>query len=105
MTALERTAIGGFSVGEAVAANDLDADNIAQCLLPVDHCLQGVERVVLNDDQALGLVDAKPVCLPDCGGAERVVAVDGQGRVLAILIRREDSIFTPKINFSKYWNG
>ena len=105
MTALERTAIGGFSVGEAVAANDLDADNIAQCLLPVDHCLQGVERVVLNDDQALGLVDAKPVCLPDYGGAERVVAVDGQGRVLAILIRREDSIFTPKINFSKYWNG
>ena len=105
MTALERTAIGGFSVGEAVAANDLDADNIAQCLLPVDHCLQGVERVVLNDDQTVGLVDAKPVCLPDCGGAERVVAVDGQGRVLAILIRREDSIFTPKINFSKYWNG
>ena len=104
MTALERTAIGSFSVEQAVGRNDLDAENIAQHLLPVDRCLQGVERVVLDDDQALGLVDAKPVCLPDCSGLDRVVAVDGQGRVLAILLRREGGVFTPKINFSKYWN-
>ena len=105
MTALERTAIGGFSVDEAVCKNDLDAENISQHLLPVDRCLQGVKRAVLDNDQALGLVDAKPVCLPDCMGLDRVVAVDGQGRVLAILIRREGSVFTPKINFSKYWNA
>ena len=105
MTALERTAIGGFSIDEAVNPNDLDAGNIAQHLWSVDHCLQDVERVVLDDGQALGLVDAKPVCLPDYASSERVVAVDGQGRVLAILLRREDSIFTPKINFSRYWNN
>ena len=104
MTALVRTAIGGFSIDVAVSSNDLDADNIGQYLLPVDNCLQGVERVVLGDDQALGLVDAKPVCLPDHAGSERVVAVDGQGRVLAVLLRREDSVFTPKINFARYWN-
>ena len=105
MTALERTVIGGFSIEEAVNPNELDAGNIAQHLLPVDRCLQGVERVVLEDDQALGLVDAKPVRLPTYADSERVVAMDGQGRVLAILVQREASIFTPKINFSKYWNS
>ena len=104
MTALERTAIGSFSIGEAVNPDDLDAGNVAQHLLPVDHCLQGVERVVLGDDQALGLLDAKPVNLPDYAGSERLVAMDGQGRVLAILLRREAGFFTPKINFSRYWN-
>ena len=105
MTALERTVIGGFSIEEAVNPNELDAGNIAQHLLPVDRCLQGVERVVLEDDQALGLVDAKPVRLTTYADSERVVAMDGQGRVLAILVQREASIFTPKINFSKYWNS
>lgn len=104
MTALERTAIGEFSVAQAVRVDDLNAENIVQHLLPVDHCLQGVERVILDDDQAAGLVDAKPVRLLGFADSERVVGVDGQGRVLAILIQREDCIFTPKINFAKYWN-
>ena len=105
MTALERTAIGSFSVARAINATELDADNISQHLLPVDYGLSGLERVVVNDAQARGLIDAQPLHLPTHAEFERVVAIDKRDRVLAVLNRRDENIFTPKINFSKYWNG
>ena len=104
MTALRRTAIGAFSDVSAVNAADLDAENISQHLLPVKHCLDELEQVVVNDAQARGLIDAQPLHLPSHADFERVVGIDKRGRVLAVLHRRDDNIFTPKINFSKYWN-
>lgn len=105
MTALQRTAIGSFSVANAVSAMDLNAHSISQHLLPVDHCLDSLERVVINDAQARGLIDAQPLHLPSHADFDRVIAVDRKDRVLAVLHRRDENIFTPKINFSKYWNG
>lgn len=105
MTALQRTAIGSFSIVNTVSTMALDAQNISQHLLPVDHCLDSLERVVINDAQARGLIDAQPLHLPSHADFDRVVAVDKKARVLAVLHRRDDNIFTPKINFSKYWNG
>ena len=105
MTALQRTAIGDFLVKEAIDVAGLDAQNISQHLLPVDHCLRDLKRVVLNDAQARGLIDAQPLQLPEYTNCGRVVAVDRHGRVLAVLHHRGDSIFTPKINFSRYLNG
>ena len=104
MTALQRTAIGTFSIAGAVNAADLDAKNISQHLLPVDHCLNDLERVAVNDAQARGLIDAQPLHLPAYSDFDRVVALDKHERVLAVLHRRDQNIFTPKINFSKYWN-
>lgn len=104
MTALQRTSVGPFLIHEAIDVTELDAQNISQHLLPVDHCLQDLERVVLNDAHARGLIDAQPVHLPTYADSERVVAVDKHNRVLAVLHRRDSNIFTPKINFSKYWN-
>lgn len=105
MTALRRTAIGDFSLKEAIDVTDLDTQNISQHLLPVDQGLRGLERVVLNDANARGLIDAQPVQLPTHVGFDRVLATDRQGRVLAVLYRRDKDIFTPKINFSKYVDG
>jgi len=105
MTALQRTSIGPFLIHEAIDVSELDAQNISQNLLPVDHCLQDLERVVLNDAHARGLIDAQPVHLPAYADSDRVVAVDKHDRVLAVLHRRDSNIFTPKINFSKYWNS
>ncbi|MDB2686716.1 tRNA pseudouridine(55) synthase TruB [Mariniblastus sp.] len=105
MTALQRTAIGSFKVATGVNAEELNAETISQHLLPVEHCLAGLEKVAVNDAQARGLIDAQPLILPAYAGFERIVAVDKHGRVLAVLNRRDDHIFTPKINFSKYWNG
>ena len=105
MTALRRTAIGSFTVADTVNVMQLDAQNISQHLMPVDHCLGSLERVVINDAQARGLTDAQPLLLPAHADFERVVAVDKHGRVLAVLNRRDEHLFTPKINFAKYWNG
>ena len=104
MTALQRTAIGSFTVEGAVSASDLNAENLSQHLLPIDRCLNDLERVVVNDAQARGLIDAQPLHLPAYVDFERVVAMDKHERVLAVLHRRDENIFTPKINFSKYWN-
>ena len=73
-------------------------------MLPVDHCLHDLERVKVNDAQARGLIDAQPLELPAYADFERIVALDKQDRVLAVLHRRDEWTFTPKINFSKYWN-
>ena len=104
MTALQRTAIGSFRVEGAVNASCLNAENLSQHLLPIDRCLNDLERVVVNDAQARGLIDAQPLHLPAYVDFERVVAMDKHDRVLAVLHRRDENIFTPKINFSKYWN-
>ena len=104
MTALQRTAVGTFAVEDAVDASVLDAENILHHLLPVDHCLHNLERVKVNDAQARGLIDAQPLDLPDHADFERIVAIDKRDRVLAVLHRRDECLFTPKINFSKYWN-
>ena len=103
MTALQRTAIGPFSIGATINVSDLNAQNISQHMLPVDHCLHDLQPVVVNDAQARGLIDAQPLHLPAYAEFERVVAFDKRNRVLAVLHRRDDNIFTPKINFSKYW--
>ena len=105
MTGLERTAIGSFSIKGSVKATELNATNISQHLLPVEHCLDGLKMVAVTDADARGLIDAQPLHLPAYADCDRVVAVDKHGRVLAVLHRREDNIFTPKINFSKYWNA
>ena len=76
MTALQRTSIGSFRVADTISTTDLDAANISQHLLPVEHCLDGFERVVINDAQARGLIDAQPLHLPDFADSERVVAMD-----------------------------
>ena len=105
MTALQRTAIGDFLLDETIDVTDLDAQNISQHLLPVDHGLRGLERVVLNDANARGLIDAQPVQLPAHAEFDRVLAANRRGQVLAVLHRRDKDIFTPKINFSKYVDG
>jgi len=73
MTALQRTAIGDFLLDETIDVTDLDAQNISQHLLPVDHGLRGLERVVLNDANARGLIDAQPVQLPAHAEFDRVL--------------------------------
>ena len=104
MTALQRTAIGAFTIEDAINVAELDAQNISQQLLPVEHCLQNLQQVKVNDAQARGLIDAQPLHLPAYADFERVVALDKRDRTLAVLYRRDENIFTPKINFSKYWN-
>ena len=104
MTALKRTAIGTFLVEDAIDTSVLNSENISQHLLPVDHCLHELKRVKVNDAQARGLIDAQPLDLPAYADFERIVALDKRDRVLAVLHRRDECLFTPKINFSKYWN-
>ncbi|MFK7767991.1 MAG: tRNA pseudouridine(55) synthase TruB [Mariniblastus sp.] len=104
MTKLQRTKIGDLDIADAVQAEDLTIDNIESHLIAPQGVLDlKVENV--PNDQLARFVDGHhwetDVSVPD----DELMAVDDAGRLQAILKRREAGLYTPKINFSKYWAG
>jgi tRNA pseudouridine55 synthase len=104
MTGLVRTAIGEFSIEQAVEPSCLSRSNLAENIGPVEVGLSKLPTVVLNDDQAAALINAVPIDLDIESDGTDVVAKNQQDRVLAILKHRGGRSYSPKINFAGYWN-
>jgi hypothetical protein len=89
MSALERTAIGRFTIADAVDPDLLTADNLARYFLPPILAVRGLmpERAVSPAD-CQRLYHGLPIQLaaaPD-EPAERCAAVDSRDRLVAIVV-------------------
>ena len=106
MTELVRTGIGPLNIEDATPMKELQNDSLQEKFLPGQILIGDMIRTPIEDVEIPLLADGNPVDREYPGGAKatgEIAGVDRQERLIAILQPWKDDLFTPKINFSKYW--
>lgn len=101
MSALTRTAIGEFTLPEAVDPGTLDEASLAEHLLPPLRAVAGLPRIKLSDDELIEIGHGRTItgdcpnfCVAKMGlsplesSSAEIAAVDAHGRLVAILAPR-----------------
>ncbi len=98
MSRLERTAIGGFHIGDAVEPASLtDEDSVRRHLLPLKTALADMPAVSLADESIADLRQGRTIAVDalsdesvvrHAAGVAELAAVDRSGLLQAILVRR-----------------
>jgi tRNA pseudouridine55 synthase len=97
MSALVRTAIGCFTLAEAIEADHLTVDHLPQHLLPIERAVEALPRVTLSAAEASSIGRGQFISCPQATSDE-LAAFDAHGRLLAILRRRTDGRYGPSRN-------
>jgi tRNA pseudouridine55 synthase len=99
MSALVRTAIGGFRLDDAVDLESLTAENLASKLLSPLLAVADLPQITVSDDQRRRL--SQGLTIDDCGTADRseLAVIDAAGRLCSIVAPRENGQLGPIRNF------
>ncbi len=96
MSALERTSIGRFQIGESLDPRQLHQDTWSSCVQPPIVAVEHLPRLRLSADQFLRLRNGLPIAIEHGpNGAQtdaetsEVAALDQQGQLVAILAGRD----------------
>jgi tRNA pseudouridine55 synthase len=100
MAALERTAIGRFAIADALDPQTLTPDNIGELLLPPTLAVDDLmAQVVVSEADRQRVAHGLTIRAPGVAG-DRFAALDSQGNLLAILMRRSGDELRAVKNFS-----
>ena len=105
MTDLIRSSIGEFRLTEAVDLRTLDVKDLPSKLVPPAAATIGLKSFCLTREQLPGFLNGRPLQLVGFDDEEEVAAIDEDGRLIAILRRRNENTFVPAINFAHYWTS
>lgn len=97
MSALKRTAIGSFRVEEALDLEAVTATSWTSDLLPPLRAVEALPQVELSPEEAHRIRNGQTIDRPGEETGE-LAAVDGQGRLLAVLTRRGGHLLGPLRN-------
>jgi tRNA pseudouridine55 synthase len=115
MSALVRTAIGGFRLEDAVGLDELTSETLPQHLLPALAAVAGLRQIRLSEEQLVEIRHGRAIVVPpgDFPSAEAVspggqpgdvptewAAVDSAGRLVAILREKYPGQLWPAHNFA-----
>jgi tRNA pseudouridine55 synthase len=95
MAALVRTAIGEFTIENAVVLDALNAENLQRHLIPPLAAVALMPHVRLSADQQQRVSQGQFLDDVDCSESE-CAALDEQGALVAILERRPNGSFGPR---------
>lgn len=99
MSALERTAIGRFTLADAIEPATLSDDNLSPYLLPPVLAVRGLmDEIVVSETERQRVAHGLSIQRPDVE-ADRCAALDSAGRLLAVLIRRLGGELRAEKNF------
>lgn len=98
MSALTRTAIGSFKLEDCQKTDQLKSkEAIAGSLIPIRNAVASLTSTHVSEDQRRALSFGQKIELPaDLG--EEVVALDGNGNIVAMLARTDRGDYRPAIN-------
>jgi tRNA pseudouridine55 synthase len=106
MSALQRTAIGGFRVEDAVRLDDLTKENLPAHLHPALDALPDLPRISLSDAEFAAIRHGRPIALPASAARAQTAAapaewaaLDGAGRFAAVLYEKRPGQLWPLRNF------
>lgn len=87
ISALRRTAVGSFSVEQAVSPDDLNSDNWSSYLLPADMAVHHMPKITFSEEDARRLLMGQRVpATGELDEATPVRAYEQDGRFLGIVI-------------------
>ena len=99
MSALVRLAIGEFTLATALDSGLFDERNAGGALLPPELAVRGlIRQCVLNGAELGRVAQGLAVSLPS-ETDEQLAALDPQGRLVAVLERREEGMYAAFKNF------
>jgi tRNA pseudouridine55 synthase len=104
MSALTRTAVGRYRLEEAIDPGELSAENLERHLRPLLQAVEYLPRRELSADEIAhvhhgGFLERQT--LPaEIATAPEIAAIDADGRLVAILVPRDDRLLQPDRNFS-----
>lgn len=88
MAALVRTAVGAFTLSEAIALDEISRESIPRQLRPAREAVAHLPQVILNDSDTQQISRGLSLELPAPRAANEIAALDEQGWLRAILTRR-----------------
>jgi tRNA pseudouridine55 synthase len=99
MSALARTAIGGFEVKHAVELSSLNDETIRHHLLPPIRALEALPRTEVSADDIEELFHGRFIERPNHGVDSEIAAVNDTGNLVAILKPADPNHLRPVRNF------
>lgn len=100
MSRLCRTAVGGFTLDNAVSLDDLEAAGVAAALLPASTAVADLPRLVLSDAEIEAVRHGRLLRRPMDTTAPEIAAFDPNGRIVAIMARDATGRLRPHRNFA-----
>ncbi len=97
MSAPVRTAIGSFTIEDAVDLDALSAADWEELLLPPLRAVEGMPRFALTAEQIARVRNGQTIALPRAAAAE-IAALDPAGRLVAVLAPRGVEWWGPVCN-------
>ncbi len=111
MSSLVRTAIGNFHVEQSIAPDRLNRENLPQLLASPLVAVESLPRIELSTAEVLAVRQGKAIprdfplprmassltapASPASGHQEEWAAIDPQGRLVALLVRRAPALLGP----------
>jgi tRNA pseudouridine55 synthase len=101
MSALVRTGIGNFRLADALNPLILTNENIAGYMLPLAGAVDYLPRLELTAEEAVNVHHGRKIAQHNMStSGEEIIAVDGEGKLLAILGPADDQLLRTLKNFS-----
>jgi tRNA pseudouridine55 synthase len=100
MSALERTAIGPFTVDAACDVDAITADSIESQLMSPVAVLTNLPQIQLSDAEVEEVRNGRPIVRELLHDKPEIAAFDGTGRLIAIMRPRNDGQWWPLRNFA-----
>jgi tRNA U55 pseudouridine synthase TruB len=101
-----RTAIGRFSLSDAVALDDLDSETLLRQMQSPLAAIPDLSRVELTNDQIEEVRNGRSIPMPNSENfnpsvskSTEFAAVNGAGRLVGILFEKRPSELWPAMNF------
>ena len=103
MTELQRTAVGDFKIEDSVSPETLTLENVGEQLTLPQNAISQFQTVTIDDQVSNQFLNAVAWHPNETVDNERLLAVDRQNRLMAVLKRQADGGYTPMLNFVHYW--
>jgi len=103
MTSLKRVSIGEFELANSLNLDDLTKSNLQNLLVNAAEPLGQLDSIEIPHEQIQRFANGHTWSFDAARPCEMVKAIDPSGRLVAILQRKTETVFTPAINFAHYW--
>lgn len=99
MSALVRSAIGPFTLEKACPLDELSGETLNQWLRSPLEALAMLPTIELDEDEERRVRQGQRIARTTASSDSELAAIDGKGKLVAILTRRDDGRFGPTIGF------
>ena len=97
MSALVRTAVGSFTLAEAVSPDDITRDTLAAQLQPAAKAVGHLARIEVEHGEVTELLHGRPIRRPGPTDEVEVAAFDQRGELVAILTPRDGKLWPTRV--------